>query len=151
RPKWLATLGGEAAVTPQVAALATYRHMYFEGFGHVDMVLPALRIQLSPGLDAQVGGAVAHNADDTVTGSFVGRVTYSFQDAVIPYAGVSYGQESLPPLDLATTAVVSVGVVWNITPTIGVRADYAHEHRTTLSDVLVYDHDSIGAALTLKL
>lgn len=151
RPKWLATLGGEVAITPEVAALATYRHMFFDGFGHVDMVLPSLRIQLSPGLDAQVGGAVAHNADDTVTGSFVGRVTYSFQDAVIPYAGVSYGQESLPPLAAGNVLVFSAGAVWNITSRISARADYAHEHRTTLDDVLVYDHDSIGAALTLKL
>jgi len=151
RPKWLATLGGEVAVTPQVAALATYRHMFFEGFGHVDMVLPSLRVQLSPGLDGQVGGAVAHNADGTVTGSFVGRVTYSFQDLVIPYAGVSYGQESLPPLAAGNVLVFSAGAVWNITSRISARADYAHEHRTTPSDVLVYDHDSIGAALTLKL
>jgi len=151
RPKWLANLGGELAFTPQVAALATYRHMYFYGLGHVEMLLPALRIQLSPGFDAQLGGAIAHNVDDTVTGAFVARATYSYRDFLFPYAGVSYGQESLPPLALATTAVLSVGVVWNLTPSVGVRADCAHEHRTTVSDVLVYDHDSIGAALTVKL
>jgi YaiO family outer membrane protein len=151
RPKWLATLSGEAVIAPQVAVLATYRHMYFYEFGHVDLLLPALRIQLSPGLDAQLGGAVAHNADDTVTGAFVGRLTYSFQDFLFPYVAASYGQESLPPLAIANTAVVAAGVVWNITPRISARADYAHEHRTSLFDTLIYDHDSIGAALTLKL
>lgn len=30
------------------------------------------------------------------------------------------------------------------------RADYAHERRTRLDDSLIYDHDSIGAAVTLR-
>jgi YaiO family outer membrane protein len=151
RPRWQANLGGEVAITEQVTGLATYRHMQFD-IGPVDMVMPALRFQVAPGFEAQLGGAVAHNADAKVTGAFVAKATYAYRDVLFPYLGVSYGQEHLPPQDAANVAVGSAGVVWNITPRWSVRADYSHEHRTsTLNDAPVYEHDSIGGGVTLRL
>src|SRR5207248_1568236 len=79
RPRWQANLGGEMVFSPQLTGLLAYRHMQFD-VGPVDMLMPALRLQLFRGLEAQLGGAVAHNADASVTGAFVGKVTYAHGD-----------------------------------------------------------------------
>lgn len=142
RPKTQFLVNGELLLSGAVQPLLGYRYFDY-GNGSVSTITPGLRL-LVGNATAEARYGITDNIDGSTTGVFAARLSFAEQ-GYAPYVAFTKGKESLPPQARASITVLGGGVVVDLSPAWGVRADYSYEDRKG-----IYKHHTVGAGLTYR-
>ena len=143
RPDTQFQVNAELLLDGLLQPLLGYRYFDYRN-GKVTTITPGLRLAFArAAVEARYG--ITDNIDGSSTGVFVARLTLPLQQGYTPYIAFTQGKEALPPQAKASITVLGAGVVIDLTPAWGVRADYTYEDRSNS-----YQHHAIGAGLTYR-
>jgi YaiO family outer membrane protein len=140
---WEASGGVELLVAGPVTALVNTRHLDFPNQG-VTLVGGGARVDVAPVSVTVQAGVTASTVND-LTAYVSARVEVALAEAWRAYAGFARGDQAQLLLPTATATDWVAGVLWQASPTVGLRLDYTHETFGAF-----YARDSLGSAVTVK-
>lgn len=142
RPDTQLLASGEWLLDFPVQPLLGFRYFDYSN-GKVTTITPGVRVLL-PGATAEARYGITDNIDGSSTGVFSARLNLP-REGFSPYLAFTKGKEALPPQAAARITVLGGGVVFDLSPSWGVRADYSYEDRKGF-----YKHHAIGGGVTYK-
>ena len=142
RPETQFQINGELLLEGGLQPLLGFRYFKY-GNGTVTTITPGLRLSFD-GAVAEARYGVTDNIDGSSTGVFAARITFE-AEGYSPYLAFTTGSEALPPQAKADITVFGGGIVFDLSPVWGVRADYSYEDRKD-----IYKHHAVGAGLTYR-